>query len=86
MYSKKVLSELKNLGLKPFPVLQIKEKTMKEPKIPITVIFPINHEVDNEEKVVVVIGNSEKITNVSELPSSDIGKESLSIQLHYCSM
>ena len=87
IFSKTAVDEfLSRFGLKPFPILHVKEKTKKQPLKPITIKLPIDGQIQSDEKVVVLCADSDRITDVKEVTSYKVGKNFLAIHLDHFTM
>ena len=85
VFSETAVGELSRFGLKPFPILHVKEKTKKQPLKPITIKLPINEQIQSDEKVVVLCADSDGITNLKQL-TCEIGKQFLTVHLDHFTM
>ena len=86
VFSETAVGELSRFGLKPFPILHVKEKNKKQPLKPITIKLPINGQIQSDEKVVVICADSDGITALREITSYHVAKHFLTFQLDHFTM
>ena len=86
MFSESAIGELSRFGLKPFPILHVKEKNKKQPLKPITIKLPINGQIQIDQKVIVICADSDGKTDLKEITSYHVGKNFLTVHLDHFTM
>ena len=85
VFSEKAIAELSNFGLKPFPIIHVKEKERKQPLKPITLFLRLNEQMQKDERLVILHGNKDGTVDVTETTRYEIGTGFVKVQLdHFC--
>ena len=81
VFSKQRVDQLRCLGLKPLLILHLKKKNNKNPSIPVNLMLPLHEELKNDEKLFILCGNHDCITDVTEITSHKIWKYFITVYL-----
>ena len=84
VFSEKAIFELSQFGLKPFPVLHIKEVKNILPLKPVTLQVLLNEELQSDEKVIVLCGDSDELRIQSGFTSFEVGRYFIRFALKHC--
>ena len=90
VFLERAIDELKNFGLRPLPILHIKLKSWKQPAKPITVKLPLDQQLQDDEKVVILqkadeIDQRENDENITEFTPDEIEDNSVKFLLSFIS-
>ena len=84
-FSPKALEGLRHIGIKPFPILYVREKSGKQPVKPITLIFAMEEALGNNEQLLIFRGENDKLKNVTNITKHSIEGKCCTIELeHFC--
>ena len=86
VFSENAVTELDHFGLKPFPILHIREINHRLPSRSITLQLLLNGELQRDEEVIAFCGDSDGLRVVAGSKSYEVGKHFVRFPLKHCSM
>ena len=85
VFSENAYSELKRLGLQPFPILHVSETSMRQPMRPVTLKLRLNSEIERNENFHILCGDINDVSVEANSKPCQVGNDSISVQLHHFS-
>ena len=83
IFSKEAIDDLNHFGIKPLPVLQVKEKNMKQPAKPVCVAFPITRLDETRERLMILCRNDDGIRDITDTTSYKVEDNCLKVLLSH---
>ena len=85
IFSETACSELSHHGIRTSPILHVSEISRRQPKKAVTATFYMNSELQSDEELFVLFGDFDEVNNEMDIPSHEIGKNYISVQLNHFS-